>query len=149
VLILKTNALIKPEEKIVDVFIKLIQGCFSNYNHKADERLKLRQKLFRLANETQIHCDADFTPLTPDKIIKQFVKILADGNDYTPLHAEKDSHESQPIQITDIICGMLKERIMNKKYNFLLPWEFENKLKSEKINREVKCYLWERKELTE
>lgn len=146
VLILKTNALKNPDEKIIDVFIKLIQGCFSNYDHISDSRLRLRSNLFKLSNEVQIHCDADFVPLTPDKIVKQFVKILSDGNDHTPLHAEKDSHESEPIQVTDIICGILKERILNKNYDPVNPWEFHNKLKTKTKHRDAKCYYWERKE---
>lgn len=103
VLIIKTNALKKPDEKIIDVFIKLIQGCFSNYEHIVDGRLKLRSRLFKLSNEIPIHCDADFVPLTPNKIVKHFVKTLSDGNSHTPLYAAKESHESEPIQVTDII----------------------------------------------
>jgi len=147
VLILKTNALKQPDEKIIDIFIKLIEGCFSNYDHLSDLRIGLRSKLFKLSDEVPIHCDADFVPLTPDKIVKQFVKILSDGNSHTPLHAEKDSHESEPIQVTDIICGILKERILNKNYNPIVPWEFNNKLKSKAKHRDAKCYYWERKEL--
>ncbi len=52
-----------------------------------------------------IHCDSDFQPLTPVKIVKQFVKILSKDNSFEALNVLKDSHESEPIQITDILCG--------------------------------------------
>jgi len=144
VLIIKTNALDCTDEKIIDVFIKLIEGCFSNYEHKSKDRSNLKDKLFQLANENPIHCDADFNPLGPDKIVKQFVKILSNGKDHTPLHAEKDSHESEPIQVTDILCGILKDRIIYKKHEGLIPLEFHNKLKSDEVQRDAKCYCWER-----
>ena len=142
VLILKTNSLVNPEEKMTDIFIKLINGCFSNYNHKYNQRLKLQKKLFGLSNEIPIHCDADFSPLAPNKIVKQFVKVLAGGNDYTPLHVQKESHESKAIQIADILCGSLKEHIINKNRKFLKPWEFDSKLKSKTKERFAKCYFW-------
>lgn len=148
ILMMKTNALDCSDEKIIDVFIKLIQGWFSNYDYKYNERTGLRERLFAFANETQIHCDADFNPLGPDKIVKQFVKILSNGHEHTPLHAEKDSHESQPIQVTDILCGMLKDRIINKGHEGLAPWEFHNKLKSVSRERDAKCYFWEKKDST-
>ncbi len=132
----------------MDVFIKLIEGCFANYEYKLQSRLELRKKLFGLSNDIPIHCDADFSPLTPDKIIKQFVKILSAGREHTPLHAEKDSHESEPIQVTDIICGMMKECIINKKRDSMVPWEFHNKLKGETKERDAKCYYWERKAIS-
>lgn len=147
-LLIRTNALKFQDEKLVDIFIKLIDGCFSNYEHKLESRLKLKNKLFKLSNDTPIHCDADFSPLTPDKIIKQFVKILSDGNEHTALHAEKDSHESEPIQVADILCGILKECILNKKRDNLVSWEFNNKLKSETKEKYAKCYYWERKEIS-
>jgi len=148
VLLLKTNALKHQEEKLVDIFIKLIDGCFSNFEYKLESRLKLRSKIFKLSNDIQIHCDADFSPLTPDKIVKEFVKILAAGNEHNPLHSEKDSHESEPIQVADIMCGMLKECIINNNRDNLIPWEFNNKLKSETKERYVKCYYWEKKEIS-
>lgn len=142
VIMIKTNALICPDEKIIDVYVKLIQGLFSNYNHLSSQRLALKSLLFKLSNEIPVHCDADFSPLSTDKIVKQFVKNLADSSDFTPLHAQKDSHESQPIQVTDILCGALKKHIIDKNRKFLQPWEFENKLKSSQQNKEAKCYLW-------
>ena len=102
---------------------------------------KLQRDLFKLSNEIAIHCDADFQPLTPSKIVKQFVKILAGENEYVPSHAVKDSHESIPIQITDILCGALKELIISKS-GLMIPWEFDNKLKSKSTKKNAKCYFW-------
>lgn len=142
VMMVKTNALKNADEKLIDVFIKIIAGWFDNYNYIASKRIQLRKELFKLANGNPIHCDADFQPLTPDKIVKYFVKMLADGNTFDALHDEKDSHESEPIQLTDILCGALKQHIIKRNRNFLTPWEFKNKLKSKSINRYAKCYIW-------
>lgn len=142
VLMIKTNALISPDEKLIDVFIKLIQGWFTNYEYKSSYRLRLQRGLFKRANEISIHCDSDFHPAIPSQIVKQFVKILSNGNDHVPSHAVKSSHESEPIQVTDILCGALKSMIQNKNFDNLQPWEFDNKLKSKTIKRTAKCYLW-------
>jgi len=146
VIVIKTNALKSPDEKLVDVFIKLINGWFTNYDYKSDERVLLRKELFKLSNETPIHCDSDFQPLTPVKIVKQFVKILADGNSFDASYVLKDSHESEPIQITDILCGALKQHIIDKNNNFLIPWEFHNKLKTKNSEKFAKCYIWKSKQ---
>lgn len=143
VLVIKTNALKSSDEKLVDVFIKLILGCFTNYDYISSRRIQLRKLLFKLSNEISIHCDADFQPLIPSKIVKQFVRILADGNDYVPSFAVRDSHESEPIQLTDILCGVLKKHIINKNNQILQSWEFHNKLKSKKKERYAKCYFWD------
>ena len=142
VLMIRTNALKSPDEKLMDVFIKLIRGWFTNYKHKTADRLRLQKELFRRANEVSIHCDADFQPLVPGQIVKQFVKILSNGNDHVPSHAVKDSHESEPIQVTDILCGALKSLILEKDFGKIQPWEFDNKLKSKTTERTAKCYLW-------
>lgn len=147
VLMIKTNAFFKSEEKFENIFDKLIQGLFTNYNYKSQDRLRLRNYLFKLANDVRIHCDADFNPLTPDKIVKFLVKILADGVKCDPVHLELESHESEPIQIADILCGMFKEQILSKNFSFIQPWEFDSKLKSKKLNRDTKCYFWENKNI--
>lgn len=142
VIMIKTNALRSPDEKLVDVFIKLISGWFTNYDHISSQRMSLRRELFKLSNAIPIHCDSDFQPLTPEKIVKQFVKILADGNSFDAMRVVKDSHESEPIQITDILCGALKQHIIDKNHNLLIPWEFHNKLKTKNVEKFAKCYLW-------
>ncbi len=50
--------------------------------------------------------------------------------------------ESEPIQITDILCGALKQHIVDKNHNFLIPWEFHNKLKTKNVEKFAKCYFW-------
>ena len=142
ILMIKTNALHKNDEKIADIFVKLIYGWFTNYDYKSDARILLRKELFKLSNQTPIHCDSDFQPLTPVKIVKQFVKILSDGNFYEPSYVVKDSHESEPIQIADILCGVLKQHIIEKNESILVPWEFHNKLKSKNSKKDAKCYFW-------
>lgn len=142
ILMIKTNALKNPDEKFVDVFIKLIRGLFTNYDYKSSERISFRKELFKLTNETPIHCDSDFQPLTPDKIVKQFVKILSDDNKYEAIQALKSSHESEPIQLADILCGALKQHINEKNNGILIPWEFDNKLKTKNSKKIAKCYFW-------
>ena len=142
IVMIKTNSMKNPVEKPVDIFVKLINGLFTNYDYKSDERILLRKELFKLSNEISIYCDPDFHPLTPAKIVKQSVKILADGNTFVPLHVLKDSHESEPIQVTDILCGALKQHIIDKNDSILTPWEFHNKLKTTNTEKVVKCYLW-------
>lgn len=145
VLTIKTNALIKPEEKLNDIFIKLIDGCFSGYEkHKGAARNHLRTQFFDTINNTPIHCDNDFKPLTPSNIIRYLVKTLADGKEFTPLHAEKTSGESRPIQLADLICGAFHHHLTNKTYNQIgfYPLEFNNKLKGIKQGKEAKAYIW-------
>ncbi|MGQ9641632.1 MAG: hypothetical protein ACUVUF_05855 [Candidatus Bathycorpusculaceae bacterium] len=67
-------------------------------------------------NGVETHCDADFRPLTPEKIVRLLVQTLAkkDGGEfetYTPLFANLRSHESKPIQIADIIAGIVRTKI--------------------------------------
>lgn len=105
-------------------------------------RYKTSEELFQLSNDTPIHCDSDFQPLIPEKIVKQLVRILANNKPYDATHTLKDSHESEPIQITDILCGALKQHVIDKNGDFLVPWEFHNKLKTKSAEKTAKCYLW-------
>lgn len=149
VLLIKTNALKKPVEKVIDVFIKLIDGCFSGYERAwGEERRELRESFFNLCNNVPIHCDADFVPLTTDKIVRHLVKTLAVRQEYTPLHVEKPSHESEPIQITDIICGFLRDSIQKPNNKWLSPLPFNSMLKGRKKKGKemkfAKCYYWKK-----
>ncbi len=103
---------------------------------------KTSEELFQLSNDTPIHCDSDFQPLIPEKIVKQLVRILVNNKPYDATHTLKDSHESEPIQITDILCGTLKQHVIDKNGDFLVPWEFHNKLKTKSAKKTAKCYLW-------
>lgn len=145
VLIIKTNALVSPEEKLTDAFIKLIAGSFSGYERMQGElRAGLRDKFFSLTNETPIHCDSDFSPLSTDKIVRQLVKTLAAGRQFTPLHVGLKSEESHPIQVADIICGASKTLIRERRHSEagLNQIPFDNKLKGKE--KDAKAYYWTR-----
>jgi hypothetical protein len=118
-LVIKTNALNDRRGKIENLFTNLVDGCFSGYEkHPTQKCLRptLKKRFFEKINNVQTHCDADFRPLTPDKVVRLLVQTLAkkDGEQfetYTPLFANLRSHESKPIQITDIVAGMVKTAI--------------------------------------
>ena len=142
VLMIKTNALIKPAETTVDIFVKLVEGWFTNYDYIGQKRTALRDRLFALADSTPVHCDSDFSPLSPSKVTRQLVRILSAGRPYEPLYATKESHESEPIQLADVLCGALARQIMDKKTDILTPWEFHNRLRSKKDEKTAKCHYW-------
>lgn len=120
-LVIKTNAFIERRGKIENLFKNLIEGCFSGYEKDPrynTVRPSLKQKFFKSINGTETHCDPDFNPLTPDKIVRLLVQTLAKENgnrfqEYTPLFANLRSHESKPIQISDIIAGMIRTKVEN------------------------------------
>lgn len=146
-LMIKTNALRNRLEKANDVFIKLIDGCFSGFESRlGKQRQLLREKFFNLCNDTATHCDADFSPLSTDKIVRHLVMTLAKGRDCTPLHVEKLSHESEPIQVTDILCGALRDSIEKSNNKWLEPLPFNSLLvgrrKKGKEMKFAKCYYW-------
>ena len=99
-LVIRTNALNERRGKIENLFTNLIEGCFSGYERdpkQKDLRPSLKRKFFNTVNRVQIHCDADFRPLTPEKIVRLLVQTLAkqDGGhfeEYTPLFANLHSH---------------------------------------------------------
>jgi len=146
-LMIKTNALRNRQQKAIDVFIRLIDGCFSGFESRSGkQRQLLRERFFNLCNDTPTHCDADFSPLSTDKIVRHLVMTLAKDRDCTPLHAEKLSHESEPIQITDVLCGALRDSIEKKNDKWLEPLPFNNLLvgrrKKGKEMKFAKCYYW-------
>lgn len=143
ILIIKTNALTRREEKLVDVFIKLVAGSFSGYeNMQGELRVRLKDEFFSLTNETAIHCDADFSPLTSDKAARQLVRTLAGGRPFVPLHAGLKSEESHPIQIADVICGAAKSLIQEGRQSDvgLTQIPYDNKLKGKE--KTAKVYYW-------
>jgi len=144
ILIIKTNALVGREEKLTDVFVKLIDGCFSGYKHNEGEaRAKLRSRFFELTDDVQIHCDSDFTPLTTPVIVHQLVKTLSGGRPFTPLHVVLKSEASHPIQLSDIICGAVKSLIQEDKESELgfKQISFNKKLKGK--SKDAKVFVWE------
>jgi len=151
VLLIETDALISTLDKLENIFKNLIEGCFSGYeNHPEQKRLRpaLRRKFFSLANKTPVHCDTDLSPLTPEKAVRLLVQTLARRNqntfeEYMPSFAILKSHESKPIQVTDIIVGALRTKIQNNEslqpFN-MLPFD-RRKLKACK-GRFAKAYYW-------
>ncbi len=149
-LIIKTNALVRPEEKLTDAFIKVVSGSFSGYERmQGDFRLKLREGFFSLTNETPIHCDADFSPMPTDKVVRQLVKTLAGSMPFTPLHVGLKSEESHPIQVADLICGVAKSLISERRQSRagLSQIPFDNKLKGK--GKTAKVYYWSSRRTTQ
>jgi hypothetical protein len=150
VLLFKTNALKRPLEKLSDIFIKLIDGSFSGYEHfKGEERNELKRMFFSLVNNTPVHCDSDFSPLSTDKIVRFLVRTLADGEKFVPLHVGLRSEESHPIQVADIICGSLKtlakkDALLSNGFSQI---PFDDKLKGEQ--KFAKTYYWTNQKTTQ
>jgi hypothetical protein len=150
ILVIKTNALVRPEEKLTDAFVKLIEGSFSGYERlQGDLRARLRDGFFSLTNETPIHCDADFSPMSTDKVVRQLVKTLAKSRPFTPLHVGLKSEESHPIQVADVMCGAAKTLIREKRQSRaeLIQIPFDNKLKGK--GKDAKVYYWTNQRTTQ
>lgn len=149
-LAIRTNALISRRDKIENLFKNLIEGCFSGYkNHPTQGTLRptLKQKFFGKVNGIQTHCDSDFRPLTPSKAVRLLVQTLAkrDGGyfkKYTPLFAGLRSHESQPLQISDIIAGMTKTIIEQKQLEPLQLLPFDLRKMKKYSDSPPKAFFW-------
>jgi len=150
-LVIRTRALIDRRGKTENLFKNLIEGCFSGYENDPKQRKlrpALKKKIFELVNGIETHCDFDFRPLTPNKVVRLLVQTLAKkhGNrfeSYTPLFANLRSHESKPIQISDIIVGLIRTKI--DKANPLEPLQplFFDIRKMKKYKRNPpKAYFW-------
>lgn len=153
VLVLHTDAFIKPEAKHANIFVNLIVGCFTGYEHLGRPRRELRDKFFKLANGVPMHCDADFAPLRASNIVRMFVQTLAktDGGiarPFTPLYSPLKSHESKTIQIADLVAGHVAHRIKQRggPPEFFAPL-FIDKRKLRKVGKKkfVKAYCWIKK----
>lgn len=149
-LAIKTNALINRKGKLQNLFKNLIEGCFSGYEKDPNQmnlRPVLKTKFFNMTNRIETHCDADFPPLKPNRIVRLLVQALAKKNgyyeSYTPLFADVRSHESKPIQISDIIVGAIRTKI--ERANSLMPLQplpFDiRKMRKYKRNP-PKAYYW-------
>jgi hypothetical protein len=150
-LVIKTNALNDRRDKIENLFKNLIEGCFSGYEgdpKQKDFRPALKSKFFNTVNGVQIHCDADFRPLTPEKVVRLLVQTLArrDGDkfeEYTPLFANLRSHESKPIQIADIVAGMVKTCVETGIFQKLLqPLPFDLRKMKKYSDDPPKAFFW-------
>jgi hypothetical protein len=99
-------------------------------------------------NNVPTHCDADFRPLTQDKIVRLLVQTLAKNNGerfetYTPLFANLRSHESKPIQIADIIAGLVKTLIKEDcPLTPIQPLPFDLRKMRNYSDRPPKAYFW-------
>ena len=150
-LVIKTNIFTKRIGKIDNIFTNLIEGCFSGYENIPQQknlRSTLKERFFKTINGVQVHCDSDFTPLSPEKFVRLLVQTLAKQSsnhykNYTPLYANLHSHESKPIQIADIIAGMVKNKLEKEgapKCMEILPFDLR-KLKKYSDNP-PKAYFW-------
>lgn len=150
-LVIRTNALNDRRDKIDNLFRNLVEGCFSGYEKDPVQgglRPALKCRFFQKVNNVPIHCDADFRPLTQDKIVRLLVQALARKNGgqfetYTPLFANLRSHESKPIQIADIFAGLVKTII--KEEGTLAPIQllpFDLRKMRKYSDRPPKAYFW-------
>lgn len=145
-----TDTLISPPDKLENILTNLIEGCFSGYERMPGQktlRPALRRKFFSLANATQVHCDCDFLPLTPSKVVRVFVKTLAkrDGQfeDFTPLLASLRSHESKPIQITDVLVGAIRTKMQrNESMDPIKTLPFDKRKIKHYKRRTTNAYFW-------
>lgn len=150
VLIVHTNAFISSKGKRANIFINLIDGCFTGFEHLGKQRGNLRQAFFNLANKTPIHCDADFSPLTPAKVVRFLVHTLAKQDHqvtrpFTPMHVPLKSHESEPIQIADMIVGSIAHEIVQtgEPLKPFSPLFFDvRKIKHLGKQTRAKAYFW-------
>jgi hypothetical protein len=150
-LVIRTNAMNERRGKIENLFTNLIEGCFSGYERdpkQKDLRPSLKRRFFNTVNKVQVHCNADFRPLTPEKVVRLLVQTLAkqDGGrfeEYVPLFANLHSHESKPIQIGDIVAGMTKTKIEAEGSQELLqPLPFDLRKMKKYSDRPPKAYFW-------
>ncbi|MCL1976720.1 MAG: hypothetical protein FWG55_01215 [Candidatus Bathyarchaeota archaeon] len=148
-LVVKTNVFLNRKGKMLSVFANLVEGCFSGFENvpsQAAFRAELKQRFFRAVNRVEVHCDDDFLPLRPDQVVRLLVKTLAKQwgyfENYTPLLANLYSHESKPIQIADIIAGMVKTRIESKENLLLRPLPFDARKLANYSNHLPKAYVW-------
>jgi len=149
-LVLKTNVFIDRRGYRENIFVNLMRGCFSGFENdpvKSVLRTNLRQRFFKAVNRVEVHCDDDFNSLRPDRVVRLLVQTLANQRgdyfeSYTPLTATLYSHESKPIQIADIIAGMVKTKLENKDAVLLEPLPFDPRKLTSYAGHQPKVYFW-------
>lgn len=159
-MIIDTNLINSGNHLTKNQLTGMIEGCFSGYENDPEQngefRTKLRESLFNSINNTQCHCDPDFQTIKPPGIVRTLVQTLSkkDGKiqPFTPLYTALESHESQPIQITDIIAGCIRANLDPKnELPFMLKrLNFNEKHLSAIDKRKklyVKAYHWKRNEV--
>jgi len=158
-MIIDTNLISSGNRITKNQLTGMIEGCFSGYENDPDQngefRAKLKESLFHLTNNVQCHCDPDFQTIKPPDIVRALVQTLSKKNGriqpYTPLYTALKSHESQPIQITDLIAGGIRTNLRPKdEPPFSLRRLYFNKKHLSAADRRkglyVKAYHWERNE---
>ena len=155
VFVVNTNFLNIFRKMNSNIFINIVDGCFTGYTLNPEQNLffrrELRRRYFELANNTPSHCDSDFLPLRPERVVRLLVRILSKYNDEpqpcTPLYAPLTSEESEPIQVTDLLAGVINNKISNEENppNPFLPLYYNTKKLSKKYRESgvfVKAYYW-------
>jgi len=121
VLLIETDILNKRHYKKIDravnLISKVLEGCFSGGRpEEAALRDALRKKLFYFANGVEVHCDTDFQ-VESSTVVKTFIRVLSKNKEFgdpKPIYAVLKSHESEPIQVADIIVGVCRWNISQK-----------------------------------
>jgi hypothetical protein len=118
-LLIETDVLSKGKAHFKGRLTGLIEGCFSGYeNFQGKARAELRAFFYSLINNTPVHCDSDFHPLSTEDVVRTLVRQLAKVDSYfqsfVPVNVALKSHESLTIQTADILVGAIKELRKNK-----------------------------------
>lgn len=80
--------------------------------------------------------------------MRLLVQTLAKQNSghfesFTPLFANLHSHESKPIQIADIVAGMVKTKLENREAQELVkPLPFDLRKMKKYSDNPPKAYFW-------
>ena len=155
VFVINTNFINVLRKMNTNIFINIIDGCFTGYDldpiQNIAYRSELKQKFFSYINNTPTHCDSDFLPLRPERVVRLLVRTLSkykgEIQDCVPLYAPLTSEESQPIPVTDLLAGVIKLKLTAEE-NPPVPFYplYYNSKKLSKKYREagvyVKAYCW-------
>lgn len=135
-----------------NIFINIINGCFTGYSlnptQNISDRKNIRSRCFTLSNNVPCHCDSDFLPLRPVRIVRLLVRTLSTyPSKCTPLYASLTSEESEPIQVTDIIAGIMSQKLSDdiippKPFSHLFFNDKKLSYKYRKAGVYVKAYYW-------
>ena len=130
----------KQIEKAANLLSKVFDGCFSGGRpERAAWRNRFHKKLFSFGNGVKVHCDSDFGS-TPRDVVDKFIRVLSKNGEFgdpDPTHSLRKSHESEPIQVADIIVGVCRWNIQqeeNPPASFSPLW-FNNRLVSRLFRR--------------
>lgn len=155
VFVINTNFINVLRKMNTNMFINMIDGCFTGYELDPIQNLayreELRRRFFSLGNNTPTHCDSDFLPLRPERVVRLLVRTLSkykgELQECVPLYAPLTSEESQPIQVTDLLAGVINSKLSAEEsppYPFY-PLYFNSKKLSKQYRAAgvyVKAYYW-------